>query len=147
MERLFQFVLIPVAHAQIYWPDQKDTGLQSGTGTLADVKTFIGALLTRFVEFSGFAATAVLIYAGYILISKMGDPAAITKGKTYATYAIVGFLVVLLASGAVTVILQLPFFSADSSAKVPLPTDTSATTKSSSSFTSASSQTPPSSLQ
>ncbi len=119
IDRLLELVTLPVAHAQIFWPKPEDTGLQSGTGNISDVKIFIGVLLTRFVEFSGFAATAVIVYAGYLYMTQLGDPAAVAKAKQLAIYALVGFVVVLLASGAVSVILQLPFFSASSTAEIP----------------------------
>ncbi len=78
----------------------KDVGGVSGD----DIQTVILDILKNILLFMGLAAVVVIVIAGISLVISLGDDTAKDKAKKIILYAIVGLLVILLASAIVGII-------------------------------------------
>ena len=52
-------------------------------------------------------APLMLIIAGFLFVTSMGEPEKVRKAKDLALYTIIGLVIVLLARGLVTLIAQI----------------------------------------
>lgn len=116
----FLFQPLP-ASAQVYWPKPSDVG---GIATLptndaAGVDSLLATIMTRFVQFASIVAIGVVIYAGYIYMTEITNKDAAAQAKKLVTYAVVGYLVVVLAYSIINVALKLPFFSTSNELQDP----------------------------
>ncbi|MEW5805463.1 MAG: hypothetical protein AB1721_01930 [Patescibacteria group bacterium] len=70
-------------------------------GTIPEV---IDAIITFLMIISFPLLTGAVIYGGFIVITAAGDPAKFNKGWQTIVYAVLGFVIVLLAKGIVMAI-------------------------------------------
>lgn len=93
------------------------SGLQvSGLNLKAstDVGPFIGKLLQYSLILAGLILLAMIISAGFTLLTSAGDPKKIEAGKSRLTHAAIGFLIVFAAywiAQILQVIFNLPILS------------------------------------
>ena len=89
--------------------------MHTSIGTFrTDIVGFVTDIFSLFLSFGGFAATAIIVFAGYQLLTSRGDKERIQAARERITSAIVGlifivlslFLLSLIAGG----ILKLPGF-------------------------------------
>ncbi len=68
---------------------------------------FLNSITTAFIYLSAPIAIGAIIYSGYLYISSGGDESEVEKAKNVATWAIVGFIIVLISKGLVLAIKDL----------------------------------------
>lgn len=91
---LFSFgVVLPVLALTIENPIKYNT-----------VTEVVDAIITFIMIVSFPLLTGAVLYGGFLMIAAAGDPAKFHKGWQTIVYAIVGFIVVLLAKGIVMAI-------------------------------------------
>jgi hypothetical protein len=66
-------------------------------GNIACIKTYLGNVINGLLAFSGIAAVILICFSGIRLVLSGGDPAKIEKAKKSLTFAIVGFVIILLS--------------------------------------------------
>ena len=77
---------------------------------------FAQTIYTIGLAFIGSVALLFIVYGGYLILTSQGSPDAISKGRSYITYAIIG--IVLAVSGyavyqiVILNVLKLPGFGA-----------------------------------
>lgn len=71
-----------------------------------NVRTVILNLLLAVLLFMGLAAVVVIVIAGIMLVTSLGDEGAKDKAKKIITYALAGLVVIALAAAIVTVIIN-----------------------------------------
>jgi magnesium-transporting ATPase (P-type) len=73
--------------------------------------TSIEAVVNNFINFLFYIAIAVtplmVVIAAFYILTSGGDPRKVETGKSIIFYAIVGFLVVMLAKGIVAIIRSI----------------------------------------
>jgi hypothetical protein len=67
----------------------------------------ISGAISFFIGFSAVVAVALMVFSGYTFITAAGDPDKIEKAQKGITAAIVGMLVVFIASALVSFVIKL----------------------------------------
>lgn len=79
----------------------------SGGGAVIDPRAAILNILLKVTSYVGLIATVVIIIAGIYLLTSMGEEAQKDKAKKIIIYAIVGIIVIALASALVMFLISV----------------------------------------
>jgi len=71
-----------------------------------DIRDIILNLLLTVLLFMGLAAVVVIVIAGIYMVVSVGDETAKEKAKKIITYAIIGLIIIAIAAGVVTIIID-----------------------------------------
>jgi uncharacterized membrane protein len=80
--------------------------------TYSNVEFFMYRVINFVLWFLGLIMLAVIIYAGYTMMTSAGNDEALTKGRKILVGSIAGFVVVLLSYAAIISILYASDFLA-----------------------------------
>ncbi len=83
-----------------------DVGQTAGLGN-ADLLGTIGTIISVFLSVLGVIFLILVIYAGFVWMTASGDPKAIEKAKGILTSAVIGLVIILLAYGITTFVINL----------------------------------------
>ena len=72
-------------------------GYGSGTGNLLNLGTITNSLMSYVFAIAGIILLLMIVFAGYTLLTSIGNPEAIQKGKSRLTAALVGFILIFAA--------------------------------------------------
>lgn len=88
--------------------DWKASGCVSseGVATLACIPIVVQNIVNFLVLFAGIVAVFLIVWAGYKFVMSEGDPEKITSARKTLTYAIFGFVFVLMSFLLLNVIAQ-----------------------------------------
>jgi len=76
-------------------------------GTTNDFGTLLTNGAKKIAEFVGALSVIMIIWAGILFLTSAGRPEAINKAKSALTYAIIGIVVAILASGIIELIQSI----------------------------------------
>ena len=109
--------MIPaLAIAAIHWPTS--VGSLAG-GNEVSATSVVSKLFSAFITVAAIASVAALIFAGYQYMTSRANPDTMKKAKDRIVWALVGFVIVILAYSIVNVVRNLPFFSGDGTVDDP----------------------------
>ena len=74
------------------------------SGTFADL---IGRIIDWIINIALFLAPLVIVYGGFIYMTAAGDTNKVSLGKSIILYAVIGFIVALLAKSLVGILKDL----------------------------------------
>ncbi len=77
-----------------------------GIATSTDIRDIILKLLLAVLLFMGLAAVVVIVIAGIYMVISVGDETAKEKAKKIITYAVIGLIIIAIAAGIVTIIIN-----------------------------------------
>lgn len=72
-------------------------GAEKDACDFADLITLIQNILNLTFAFAAFIAAAMFMYAGFLMITAMGDPGKITQAKAIIRRLVVGFLILFMS--------------------------------------------------
>jgi hypothetical protein len=75
-----------------------------GTQSLADI---VAAILSAFFTLSIPIVSIMVMVGGYYILTAAGNEENLKKGRQTITYAVIGFAVILLANGVVSLVREL----------------------------------------
>ncbi|MFA7681472.1 MAG: TrbC/VirB2 family protein, partial [Candidatus Peribacteraceae bacterium] len=90
---------VPTAFAGIFG-EVPDIGAGSGD----NVRGTITGILKTILSYMALVAVIVIVLAGIRMVVSQGDEGAVDKAKKTLLYAIIGLIIILLASAIVTII-------------------------------------------
>lgn len=104
---LAAFLLFAVFAAAPRAAHAVDTGIQylTTTGlTTTDIRTLVGRIIRYFLGLLGIIAVALMMYAGFTIMTAAGNPEKVEKGKKIMINAVIG-LVIIISSYAIVAFL------------------------------------------
>lgn len=84
--------------------DSPTTNLPNPLGDSATVETVLNRIISQVITYAAIVVSIVIILAAFQMLFAQGSPEKFKTGRNAIVYAIIGFIVILLASGVAKIV-------------------------------------------
>src|SRR3989339_650673 len=77
-----------------------------GSGSPTGIGMLVGNVINVVISISGVILVLLIVYSGFLYLTAMGDKTKIDKAKTMLTQGIIGLVLILMAYGVATFVID-----------------------------------------